>query len=434
MIGFAGLTHLGTVSSIATASKGNQVIAYDPASSHCEELNGGRLPIFEPGLADLLAENRLQIRFTDDASELKACELIFLSLDIPTDQDGHSDPSALRQLIDSVVAHSPPGVNLVLLSQVTPGFTRHLAQELQSLHGQAKVTLYYQAETLIIGRAVERALKPESIVIGSAVTNEMLPEPYASWLSGFECPVLRMSYESAEMTKVSFNTLLASSVCTTNVLAELCGAIGADWAEIVPALRLDRRIGQYAYLGPGLGLSGGNLERDLSTVSGLARQFGTDASVVDTYITDSRRRPDWVVRTLHSQVISRCTSPTIAIWGLAYKPETSSTKNSPAMDLIEVLQPFGLQVYDPKVVLDTNDWPNLVQGQSALDVCAGADGLVIMTAWDEFTSIDLERLGSIMAHRVIIDPFGALDREVCTNWGFTYHTLGAPATLPELGK
>ena len=134
------------------------------------------------------------------------------------------------------------------------------------------VTWFYQVETLIFGAAVKRAMEPERFIVGALDPSAALPESYASFLKAFGCPVLVMRLESAELAKIAINFFLVSTVCTTNTLAELCESIGADWGEIAPALRLDRRIGPHAYLKPGLGIAGGNLERDLVTVQGSRGQ------------------------------------------------------------------------------------------------------------------------------------------------------------------
>src|SRR5439155_15766795 len=135
-----------------------------------------------------------------------------------------------------------------------------------------RIQLHYQVETLIFGRAVERALFPERFMVGCADPGQPLPQGFDEPLAAFKCPILPMLYESAELAKIAINIFLVASVTATNTLAEVCERIGADWGEIAPALRLDKRIGSSAYLSPGLGLSGGNLERDLATVLGLASE------------------------------------------------------------------------------------------------------------------------------------------------------------------
>src|SRR5262249_7021885 len=186
---------------------------------------------------------------------------------------------------------------IVVLSQVPPGYTRA-----RQLSGRL---LYYQVETLVFGRAVERATKPERFIVGVPEAGQPLPLALETFLDAFGCPILPMRFESAEFTKISINCCLVASVSIANTLAELCERIGADWSEIAPALKLDRRIGTYSYLTPGLGLAGGNLERDLATIMRLAEEYGTDAGVIQAFVANSAHRKDWALRILHDVMFSK---------------------------------------------------------------------------------------------------------------------------------
>ncbi|PYS24687.1 MAG: GDP-mannose dehydrogenase [Acidobacteria bacterium] len=425
MIGFAGLSHLGVVSAIATAAKGFEVLAYDGDASLCESLNRGQISFFEPELEKLLKVNQSRIRFVADAAALTQCDVIYFSRDVATDDQGRSNLSPLTDLIERVVPSAAMGATLVILSQVPPGFTRRLAKKVGQSFADRQLQVCYQVETLIFGRAVERALYPERFIIGAADGRRALPRAFTELLAAFTCPILTMRYESAELAKISINMCLVSSVSVANTMAELCERIGADWSEIVPALKLDKRIGPHAYLSPGLGIAGGNLERDLATVVALANEFGADDGVVDSWISNSRYRRDWVLQQMHQQVLSRIQNPLIAIWGLAYKQDTDSTRNSPALFLIEALKPFRIQAYDPSVKLDRVSAANLRQTESALDACAGADVLAIMTPWKEFSDISLDDIKVSMKGRSIIDPYGTLNGDACIEAEFSYFKLGS---------
>jgi UDPglucose 6-dehydrogenase len=422
MIGFAGLSHLGLVSGIATASKGFEVVGFDPDAALAAAIGRGELPVFEPGLAALHAENRGRLRFTSEPGALAACDVIIFARDVATDDAGRSDLGPLNALIHTVTPHARPGTVLVVLSQVPPGFTR-------ALRSSGSHQWYYQVETLIFGRAVERALHPERFIVGCAEPAAPLPAAYRSLLEAFACPILPMRFESAELTKIAINMCLVSSVSTANTLAELCEAIGADWSEMVPALKLDRRIGPYAYLAAGLGLSGGNLERDLATVRALALRHGTDQGVVDAWLVNSAHRRDWLLKTLHRAVLSRVSRPVIALWGLAYKPDTHSTKNAPALALLEALGPCAVRVHDPQVVL--GPWPkgNVAQVEDPLEACQGADALVVATPWPIYSAIDPAALSAALRGRVVIDPFGALQ---LAGTGLAHHRLGRPVPHEEV--
>jgi UDPglucose 6-dehydrogenase len=425
MIGFAGLSHLGLVSATAAASKGFDVAAFDPDPALVARLERGELPVFEPGLDDLRVEAGRRLTFTDDARALAACDLVVFARDVATDDQGRSDLGPLRTLIDAALPHTRPGATLVVLSQVPPGFTRRLAAET----GVRPVRWYYQVETLVFGRAVERATSPERFIVGCGDPAEPLPAPYRDFLAAFGCPVLSMRYESAELTKIAINMCLVASVTVANTMGELCEKAGADWSEVVPALRLDRRIGPHAYLSPGLGLSGGNLERDLATVRALAAEHGTEAGVVAAWVADSTYRRGWALRTLQSEVLAGIPEPTVALWGLAYKPGTHSTRNSPALALLDALRHCPVRVYDPQVILEREMYPNVVQTGDPLDACLGADALVVATPWEAFSSVDPRRIPQALRGRVVIDPFGALDLR---GTGLTHYRLGRPAVREEL--
>lgn len=420
MIGFAGLSHLGIVSSIAAAAVGQDVVGYDPDTARVEQLASGQLPVIEPGLTELFAAQCDRLNFRASPAALERCDLIYCSIDVPTDADNRSDPSTVRRLIDRITKWVSPSTILVILSQVPPGFTRQLECELGEAFPDKKLRLFYQVETLVFGRALERAMHPERYILGCLDPTQPLPARLEKYLRSWSCPIIKMRYESAELAKIAINLFLVSSVTVTNTLAELCEAIGADWNEITPSLKLDRRIGPHAYLSPGLGLSGGNLERDLLTVKNLAYENGTEASIIDSWMTNSTYRRDWVLKTLHAEVLSKTAISHLALWGMAYKPDTHSVKNSPALALLEALRDLPVWAYDPQVILDKVTFPNVHQVDTPLEACRGAGALVIMTPWSVFGSLEPEQIRSALSGEVVIDPFGVL-RQVS---GLRYHRLG----------
>jgi UDPglucose 6-dehydrogenase len=425
VIGFAGLSHLGVVSSAAAAAKGFDVAGYDPDATLGAALADAKPTVNEPGLPELLVEVSSRIRYSADPAVLSQCDVIYISVDVPTDADNRSDSAPVERLLRDAARAAQPGATLVVLSQVRPGFSRGLQTEIESASGK-RLRLYYQVETLVFGVAVERALKPERFIVGCADPTQPLPAAFRSFLEAFGCPVLPMRYESAELCKISINMFLVSSVTTSNVLAQVCEAVGADWREIAPALRLDRRIGQYAYLTPGLGIGGGNLTRDLATVAVLAAEYGTDAQVVATWVADSNYRRDWVLRLLHRKVLSARPDPIVAVWGLAYKENTQSVKNSPGMHLLRTLAASGIRTraYDPEVAVPADDASRLGVVPSALDACDGADVVVVMTPWPEFGRVDLPAAKGRMRSNYLIDPFGRIDGDRAAAAGLTYARLG----------
>jgi len=416
VIGFVGMTHLGLNSCIAAAEKGFEIIGFDPNAQLISEINSGTFPVSEPQLVELAIKNKLHLSFISNADELKKCDVVYVAPDVSTNNQGESDLTTINALFDLALESTRPDCVVVVLSQVPPSFTR----------GKLRVgrSIYYQVETLIFGQAIYRALHPERYIIGCENPGMPIARPFAQFLEAHNCPILPMRFESAELAKISINMCLVASVSTANTLAELCEKIGADWSEIVPALKLDRRIGQYSYLSPGLGISGGNLERDLATVCRFGDQYGTDVGVVRAWIKNSQHRKDWVLRTLYKALLSRFDDPVISVLGLAYKQDTHSIKNSPSIALLENLNPFVVRVFDPCVKASVISNPRAYGAVSEIDAAKGGDALVIMTPWAQFHDLDLSKFASVMRSRVMIDPYAIFNANEVKGYGFEYHTLG----------
>lgn len=417
VIGFAGMTHLGLVSAVAAAARGFKVVGYDADRALIERLGKGKPPVAEPDLDRLLKKRARSLSFSAGVAALGACDVVHIAADVPTDDDARSDLGPIRALIERVTPALGGNAALVILCQVPPGFTRAL--------GFPKHRLFYQVETLVFGRAVERATKPERFILGCADPAAKLPPSYARFLKSFGCPVLKLRYESAELAKIGVNFCLVATVSVANTLAEISEAIGADWSEIAPALRLDARIGPKAYLTPGLGIAGGNLERDLRTVLDIASAKGTDAGVVRAWLANSAHRKDWTWHTLNGAVLSENPGARIAVLGLAYKENTHSTKNSPSLALLAKLKGAAVTVHDPVVPASIAPW---AKGASdPLAAARDADVLVIATPWPQYRALKPAQLGRVMAGRVILDPYRVLDARDCAAAGFAYHALGMPA-------
>ncbi len=421
MIGFVGLSHLGLIYSLATAAKDFRVVAYDPDGALTARCAAGEFPIEEPGFDELFAQHRDRIRYTSDQTALAECELVFYSLDVATNVRNESDPGPLTELIRATAPKLSLGTIAVVLSQVSPGYMRQLTTELREL---STADFYYQVETLIFGRAVERATQPERFIVGAHDPARPLPAPLQAWHASFKCPVLVMGLESAELAKIAINFFLVSSVATTNTLAEICEAIGADWNEIVPALRLDQRIGPHAYLTPGLGIAGGNLERDLVTVQSLAARHGTEAGIVTAWQRNSSHRRDWAIRQIERALPGKDHQAVLAVWGFAYKADTHSTKNSPSLELMRALRNHRIRAHDPVAQIDAAEFPHVTIFSSPLAAAEDADALLVMTPWSSYASLPVKELRKVLRGRIIIDPYAILDEAQCRDLGFEYHRLG----------
>ncbi|MBA2686669.1 MAG: UDP-glucose/GDP-mannose dehydrogenase family protein [Gemmatimonadaceae bacterium] len=422
-IGFAGMTHLGLVSGIAAAEKGFRVVCFDPDGGRIKELSSGALPVSEPQLDELFRKNRERLEFSANAEALVKCDVVYVAPDVATDDSGKSDLGTINALLTNVVGVTTERTTIVVLAQVPPGFTRSKQRLGRSL--------YYQVETLIFGRAVERALFPERYIVGCGDPSEALPSAYKTFLEAHGCPILPMRYESAELAKISINMFLVASVSASNTLAELCEKIGADWSEIVPSLRLDKRIGPHAYLTPGLGIAGGNLERDLATVCDFADRHHTDAGIVRAWIANSEHRKNWAAETIKSELLDENPSATVAVWGLAYKENTHSVKGSPSLLTIRNIPETNLRLHDPVVPANAAKHEHAIQADSPIDALDRADALMIMTPWPLYREIAPADIAAKMRGRLVLDPYGVLNWRDASRAGLRHITLGKTPVAKE---
>jgi UDPglucose 6-dehydrogenase len=420
VIGFAGMTHLGLVSASAAAGKEFSTIAFDPDPAVISRLKNGDVPVSEPGLPGLLDAHRGSLTFSDDVAALSDCDVIYVAVDVPTDDQGQSDLTPIKRMVDRVMPYLGATRPLVILSQVPPGYTRALSVRSEQL--------YYQVETLVFGRAVERATRPERFIVGCADPRLPLHPSLRTFLDSFSCPILPMAYESAELAKISINFCLVASITVANMLAEICEQVGANWSDIAPALKLDKRIGSGAYLSPGLGIAGGNLERDLRTIAQIGEAKKADVGVVKAWLANSAHRKDWTWQVLRKHTLKANAAAKIAVLGLAYKENTHSIKNSPSLALLAHLKGLSVTVHDP--VVSASVAPATTGAADPLTAAQGADVLVIATPWPQYRELRPADLVRVMNGREVLDPYRVLDGDACAAAGLTYYTLGMPPLAP----
>jgi UDPglucose 6-dehydrogenase len=415
------------VTSVCWASMGRPVVAVDENESQVSSLREGRVPLHEPGLAELLERSSVKPEFTTDFARLNACRLVCIALDTSHVSDELSSIRGLERAIELVVPHLSDGTTLVVMSQIPVGFTRRLTKDIRSRRPELAFELCHWVETLVIGDAVERCLHPDRIILGTASGQSVESPALQEVISSFPCPVLWMSYESAELTKQAINLFLSASVTVANTLADLCEASGADMRQVEHALRLDRRIGKYAYLRPGLGFAGGNLERDLFRLANLGRRSQVDVSFLEAVFQHNSGRYTWVHRNLARHVYRFEGMPQIGVWGLAYKKNTQSITNSFSIKILKDLVGKGvLRVYDPAVSLPSDLTEKAIQC-GRWEAVNGSDCLLVLTDWDEFKQTDFHRLSQRMRGvRVILDCVGVLDGNSASAQGLRYVAVGSP--------
>ncbi len=393
--------------SAGLASLGFQILGVDSDQDIVRRLQGGDCIFPEPSLPELLASHRARMAFTTDFAELAACDVVIFGQDTFITDENEMDLGRIHSLIDGMIPHFRQDATILFMSQVPVGFTRALLKNIRDQRGNVPFRLHYWVDVLVVGDAVSRFLKPGRIIIGHEQTPEGLAEPVSRMFQSFHCPILDMNYESAEITKSAVNVYLATTVTFANALSNLCEAVGADMTQIIPALRLDKRIGPFAYIKPGLGFSGGHLERDLVALSRLARSHGVDTSVLDLIQEESAGRYQWLTQHIESEIFAQRPSPTIALWGLSYKKNTDSTHGAPSLKVIrDCAKRARLVAYDPLVRLPSDLGVKTVEDRYA--ALEGAAGLLILSDWDEFKTLDVRRLKEAMETAVVIDPLGVL--------------------------
>lgn len=411
-VGFLGASHLGQVYSTATAMCGMRVVLVDTDGPLIDALRNGP-SVVEPGLAEAWRETSPLRICTNNLHALSECQLIFVTKDVPTGDHGESQTLVIEELLNRLAgALKGSEVPVVMMSQVVPGTTRRFSKMF--------VNLSYQVETLIFGNALHRAVHPERHIVGVSNPKTKLHSRHSEWLSAFPAEQFIMRLESAELAKIAINLYLAATVSTTNSVAELSRALGADWSEIIPTLKADRRIGPFAYLSPGLGITGGNIERDLASFLQLASEFNVRGEVIEAFQKNSDYHRQWVLRELMSEGLVG--SGIVGVLGLAYKSETASTKNSASLALLRQLSGQHVRVHDPKV--GRLDLPSPIQRCTSWnDTVSGTDAVVVMTPWPEYSEINVGVLARLMKGRLVIDPFAVLDAAAMEGYKMDYRNL-----------
>lgn len=382
---FVGLSHLGLVTSICWTFKNKKVFAIDLDTNLIKNLSKGNYIFTEPNLKELFISTKKFFQPTSDFSKIQFCDLVFISLDTPTDK-----PNSLKKinlLLNKTIPYLKNDVSLIILSQVPVGFTRTLETKIRKKNYNLRFNLYYFLNTLIIGESVIRFLNPERIILGCSNPKLMIHPIFNKALSKFNCPVIKMSYESAEMTKTAVNLFLASSITAANTLSDFCELVGADINEIIPALKLDKRIGNFAYLDPTLRISGGHLERELLKLNELSKKYKLAPGLAKSILLLNEKRIHWLLLK-----IMKFKPKSICLWGLAYKKDSDSTENAASIKLIKALgKKINITAYDPKATIPKSI-RNYKRVNDKFEALKNSDILVILTAWDEFKTVKLDHL------------------------------------------
>jgi UDPglucose 6-dehydrogenase len=399
-------------------------------------LRQGQVPIYEPGLAELVARNASagRLSFTTDlAAAAAASRLLFLAIGTPSLPDGTGDLSALWSVVAGIGPHLKPDSIVVLKSTVPVGTNAAVTARLEQLTG-FRCQVASNPEFLKEGAAIEDFMKPDRVVIGARRDEifDILGELYQPYLRT-DKPLLAMSPESAEMTKYAANALLATKISFINEMANLCQKTGADINQVRRGIGHDSRIG-FAFLFPGAGFGGSCFPKDLRALAAIARQHGVPPQILEAVDEVNQRQKRVLVEKIEAHFQGDLADKRIAVWGLAFKPGTDDIREAPSLVLLDRLLAHRAipQVYDPEALENVRRryGPRLTYAASRDEALDGADALAILTEWKQFLHPDFERMKSRMRSPVIFDGRNLYSPFRMRDTGFTYYSIGRPEILP----
>ncbi|GJD81081.1 UDP-glucose dehydrogenase family protein [Methylobacterium gregans] len=434
-IAMIGSGYVGLVSGTCLADFGHQVVCVDKDPAKIEALNAGRMPIYEPGLDALVAENVQQGRLSF-TTELKpavaAADAVFIAVGTPSRRgDGFADLSfvfaAAREIAEAV-----DGFTVVVTKSTVPvGTGDEVERIIREIRPDAEVSVASNPEFLREGAAIGDFKRPDRIVVGAedARAEEVLREIYRPLFLN-QAPILVTGRRTAELTKYAANAFLATKITFINEIADLCEQVGADVQQVARGIGLDNRIGaKFLHAGPGYG--GSCFPKDTLALVKTAQDAGTPVRLVETVVAVNDQRK----RAMARKVVLACggsvRGKTIAVLGLTFKPNTDDMRDAPALSIITGLQDAGAQVraYDPEGMEAAKPLlRDVAYARDAYDCAEGADALVIVTEWNAFRALDLARLAQVMAGRVLVDLRNVYDHASVQRHGFHYVSIGRPGS------
>ncbi len=425
-----GTGYLGATHAVCMSSLGYNVVGIDHDPEKVAMLNDGHLPMYEPGLEELLKEQLAtgKLSFSTDFADLATADVHFVCVGTPQMKDSlAADLTYIESSIAALSPHLKSGSLVVGKSTVPVGTAQHLRETLASTAPQAD--LAWNPEFLREGFAIEDTLRPNRLVIGvtSDRAESILREVYAPIIA-LGTPWIRADLPTAELVKVAANSFLATKISFINAMAEVCEAANADVTILANAIGYDPRIG-HKFLQAGIGFGGGCLPKDLRAFMARAGELGASQALeflreIDAINLRARQRVIDVVRKF---VGDDLTGKTIAILGAAFKPESDDVRDSPALDIAAQLHTAGalIKIHDPKALVNAKKrFPLLSFASNINDCFKDADCVLHLTEWREYRQLDLEQIRGLVKNPLIIDGRNALDREAWRTAGWTFHALG----------
>lgn len=395
-IGVLGAGYVGLATAASFAARGFAVVCADIDEKKIAKLQVGDLPFFEEGMKEVFATASIPVAFTTDLANACSCDVVFCCVGTPSAADGSADLSFVRS-VARTCADTAPNAVFVLKSTVPPGTSRSIAAFVQG-----KLRVAANPEFLREGRAVQDALHPSRVVIGA--DDESVLSVLSDVYSGTGTPIVSTNTVTAEMIKYASNSFLATKISFINDIANLCDVIGADVQSVATGMGLDDRIGA-KFLQPGPGYGGSCFPKDVRALMHLGQSVSVPLRILEAATAINADRQSLPYRRL-IEGLGTLEGKRIAVWGLAFKPETDDIRDAPVLGLLRQCMADDAKVvaYDPLVRSLPSEFMEIEIATGAIDALHDADALVIMTDWSEFSDFDRGTILKTMRGNCVIDP------------------------------
>jgi len=429
-----GTGYVGLVTGAVFADLGNDVICVDNDRAKIQSLGAGRMPIYEPGLEEMVTRNTEDGRLaftTDLASSVRQSDVIFIAVGTPPKDSGETDLSQV-EAVAAEIGRAMDRYKVVVNKSTVPVGTGEFVREVITRHQPAPIDfdVVSNPEFLREGSAIEDTLRPDRIVIG-APTQQVamtLVELYAP----LERPMIITDLPSAEVIKYASNAFLAVKISFINAIANVCETAGADVSQVMKGMGLDSRIG-LAFLQPGLGYGGSCFPKDVDSLIHTAAQLGYDFKLLRSVVEINRERAAHLAGMME-KALAPMDDKTVAVLGLAFKPNTDDMREAKSLEVIRLLHAAGARIraYDPVAMGNARPLVpgSVVFSHSAYDAAEGADAIVLLTEWNEFKFLNLERLRRLLRRPLIFDGRNLYEPERMRRLGFEYYSIGRKPVLP----
>jgi len=425
-----GTGYVGLVAGTCFAESGNDVICVDIDAAKIAKLQKGEMPIYEPGLEELVKRNieESRLRFTTDLdAAVKHALICFIAVGTPQDGDGAADLQYVLQAARDI-GNAMNGYRIVVCKSTVPVGTADLVRNTLEECTKEEFDVVSNPEFLKEGAAIDDFMYPDRVVIGTEDVRvaELMKELYAPFVRTGK-PILVMDNRSAEMTKYASNAMLAARISFINEVARLCDAVGANVMRVREGMGSDSRIG-YPFLFPGLGYGGSCFPKDVRALINTGREFGVSLDILKAVDDANEAQKRSMVPRVLKHFGNDIANKTMAVWGLAFKPKTDDMREAPSIVIIESLLEAGakVQAYDPVAMEEAHRHfgDRITYGQKPYDVLEGASALILVTEWNEFRRPNAKRMADLMSEKVVFDGRNILNAKELCEHGFDYYGIG----------